>query len=277
MPVTETGLLLTVLIVSTVVHGAAAIIASIIYVWLWLLLAPISPNDSDETACAKIARRYRHHMSGMAALGCLALCLASGGMIVHLGTVHRDGDGRKTNWSYFGVGESVAFLALGGIFGVFFWFSSVLQSVILAGMWAIAMILLGAGAVYSESHQRLFCFIASVIFQGASGLFLFCAGQGLGGMLRSGRGLVAVAKVVVALVLLDVFWYIGYLNAPQAGVRLHDRWISHLVFFIASVVAHICLPLWTGWFYVTEYAQAVTEKSFSTHQPLMLAGAEAAL
>jgi hypothetical protein len=261
---TETGTLLTVLIVSTVVHGASALVATAFYVYLWFNLAPILSTDSDQTVCAKIARRYRHHMAGLAAIGCLALCLASGGMIVHLGTVHRDGDGQRVNWSYFGVGESVAFAALGGILGVFFWFPSVIQCVILAAIWCVSCILLGAGAVYSETDQRLFCFIASVLLQVSGAVFLFLSGSGFAGVLRSGRGMLAVGKLAVAAALYDVFWYIGYLNRPQDGVHIHTRWIAHLVFFLASVVAHICLPAFAAWFYTTEAAQAQREMNYAS-------------
>lgn len=259
----EEGNLFIVLIVACIVTGVIGMVFQALWFWIWFMLTPITGADDKSMVCAKLARRYRRQMCGLGAIACISLALVLAAMIVRLGTVHRSGDNRKVNFSYFAIGEAIAFVALGLSAGVFYWIQSTLNRWILAGMWLAWCVAFGLGALPTDENQRQFFFFFGIAFQVMSLVFMWIASNGFRGLMSVLKGIIPLGMLLMCLVVYDIYWYIGYLNNHQVGLHDRTRWHAHLAWFMASLVAHVVVPAWWIWFYAAKSEEVNMEMNYA--------------
>ena len=245
----ETGNLLTVLIVHTVTFFCCGIGSAALFLYFWTQIP--KHYHSLQEAAADVTIRVRKAMFMCKAVGCLVLSGVVLAMIFRIGTVHRSGDPtRLVNYSYFAIGESVAFATMAMIMTMYYWYDSTSNAAILIVLSALWPVLFGVGALPTHSTQRVVLFSFALVVQVGVMVFNFFAARPSFSWYMKLHGLVPQGILLVAYVLYDVFWYIGYNNAPQKeGPHENRRWVGQLVFLLAAFVAHMVLPAYQLWFY----------------------------
>lgn len=242
--------LLAILIVGAVVHGVAGLLGLFGWLYMWWQMPKIRPDDDQPKVCAKITWRHQRQIVGATGVANMMLSLVLIGMILKIGTLQRGTADYTVNWTYFAIGESVAFCMLGVCAAIYYWFSSTLNMILLAGAWALWCVILGVAALSDHFNARLYLWLVALAIQLCSVVFWFVSANTWAGMFRVFRGYFPALIVAMCLIVYDVFWYIGYNNRLQPGVHIHQRWLGHLAFLCASVVCHILVP--AGWAYFHE-------------------------
>lgn len=245
----ETGNLLTVLIVQTVTFFCCGLGSAALFLYFWTQIPKHYHTRQEAAADATI--RVRKLMFLCKSVGCFILSGVALCMIFRIGTVHRSGDPtRLVNWSYFAIGESVAFATMAMVMAMYYWYDSTTNAAILVALSAFWPVLFGVGALPTHSTQRVVLFSLALVIQVGVMVFNFVAARPSFAWYMKLQGLVPQAILVVAYVLYDVFWYIGYDNAPQKnGPHENRRWVAQLVFLLAAFVAHMVLPAYQLWMY----------------------------
>lgn len=265
------------LAISAAVHGAIGILGGIVWLYMWAWLKRVTAADSTSVACSKIAFRGQRQMAGLIGLANMVISAVLIAMILKLGTTHREGDNNKINWSYFAIGEAVAFGLLGVGAGLYYWFESTLNMLLLCGAWAMWCVLLGLGALPEHFNQRLFLFIGALVLQVGSVVFTWFASGTWTGMLTTGKGIASLLVLGACLIVYDAIWFVSYLNRSQPGARLHTRWLPQIAFFIASAVSHVAVPAFWAWFYEPKKADVDYERSMAAAAPIPAAPERAEL
>jgi hypothetical protein len=233
---TESGSFGDVLITGTVVYGVAAALAAVLYVYMSMFDYEEKASDDVKTTNLKKRRFIQRMMSFFGALALGAMGLGYLFVLFKIGTVVRS-DGVTVNWSYFAF-AAVAWSLLGTLHGYFFNLDGYSRRMALGGLWAAAMVLLAVGPLSPHGVKRDVCYGVSVALQAVSIAYLFWF-QGKPRALLRIYGWIPAAFVLLAFLLYDVFWFIGYLNLNSSAVELTSRWKAHLAFFFADLCAFV--------------------------------------
>lgn len=266
----ESGSFGAVLITGTAFFGVLGLLAAALYIYMSSFSYELAAGDSEKDAVHK-KRRFAQRM--MALFGSSALLVVAFGylfVLFKVGTFVRS-DGYTVNWTYFSF-LALAWMLLGLLHGYFFRLDGYSRRVSLGAMWAIAMVLLAVAPVTPHDSKRDLCFAVSVVLQALSLLYVFWF-EGMHGPLKHLYGWLAAGPVLVAFVLYDTFWFIGYLNETSFGVVLTSRWKAHLAFLCADLCAFVLSSAAAFFLYRPLRARSADDES----KPAMLeAGAPAA-
>jgi len=255
MGVFETGHTLGMLILAGVAHCALGILGCVAWLLLTTQIQHIAADDDQSEKCAKLKLRAQRMLTGIAGLGNIAIGAVLLLMIVKIGTTDRPHDDHTVNWTYFAIGEAVAFALLGIFFGIYYWFRSMLNLVLVSGLWALWCILLGAGSLGNE-NQRQAIFIVSLVIQAISVIILLIGSKR--GLLLSWIGIIPIALLALCVGAYDAIWFVGYFNYKQIGIRISERWLAHLGLFIVAAVTHAVIPAGMIWFFDLKAADVKT-------------------
>lgn len=247
---TEEGSLRSMLIASSVIFGVAAVLYKLLTGWLWWTLEAHYEGEAVGDVSAKQTRLKRLRVSALACAALFLLAFGAAATIMKVGSTVRTADGHHVNWLYMAVSESLAFGALGVIFGMFMWFDKDWQIMSLAAMWAAWPLLLGLASLDPGFNARLFLFVVALFCVLGSLALTFIASGGFGGpMINNRGGVIASVLVVLSVVAYFVYWYIGFENFGNRPHGHYDntRWHTFLVWCLAGIAAHIVSPAVLMW------------------------------
>ena len=236
-----------VLIIETIVWGLLMAAGGVIYVWL--ASKDERPRASDDRAavCAKKVRVTRRQMMLYAAIAFAAMFLAALFTLFKIGTHVRPDDAISVNWTYLTL-TAAAWVSLALLHGLYFWFPWFGQTAALAAIWGGIFLLLATAPLSTSNDKRDVLFGLAVGLQGLSLIYIIWFSGRWGPMWRW-RGWATAAPVIVAFLLFDIFWYIGYLNAQRGATALGAPWETHLPFFIANLCALVVSAAVAAWTY----------------------------
>lgn len=235
-----------VLIAGTVTFGVFGLIGAALFFYMSSFNYE---HESDDTPKERKHKNRRFAQRLMAMFGASALgVLAMGYLFVlfKIGTLVRS-DGQTVNWSYFAFAAAAWFL-LGLLHSVFFRLEGYSRRVALAVLFALSPLLLALAPLSPHDDKRDVCFGFAVAFQALSLFFIFWF-EGIAGPLKRWYGWVAAAGVVLAFLLYDIFFYIGYLNEVSSAVLLTSRWNAQVAFLIADFLAFVVSAVAALWLY----------------------------
>lgn len=225
-----------VLIAGTCLFGVVAFLG----LGLFLFLSTINyePVAGDDPRVAKRKERRVQQrlmvMFGTAANG----ILAAGYLFVlfKIGTLTRS-DSYVINWSYFAFAAGAWFM-LGLLHSVFFRLEGYARRVALAVLFALPPLLLALGPLSPSESKRDVCYGFAVALQFVSVAYIAWF-EGVSGPLKRAYGIIPAGLVLVAFLLYDVFWFIGFLNEDNSAVVLTSRWNAQIAFLFADLLAMI--------------------------------------
>lgn len=249
----ESGSLFIVLLVELIFWGVLLLVGGVYYLWTSSQDERPKTSDARKTICAKKVRILRRDMSLYSTIAYFSMFVAALLVMFEIGTTTRPNGGTETvNWSYLAL-TAFAWAALGFLHAYYFWFPYFGQTLALALMWWGSFALLAVGPLWNAGQSRDIFFGLAVALQGISLGFIVWF-QGRCGPMWRWRGWATAAGVILAVILIDIFWYIGYLNANRSVTAVDHRWVSHMVFFIANALALVVSAAVAAWTYKAKKA-----------------------
>jgi len=244
---TETGSIGAVWITAASVWGFIAAMVTAYYLWAMSFDERAKAGESEEAVGAKKVRIVRRQMALYAASSAWIMFFVTLMCEFEIGTLTRSGDVVTINWTYFSL-SAAAWAVAAWLHAIYFRFTHAGQNAVLSAMWAVAMVVLGVAPLTTGNTKRDLLYGISVALQGVSVLFIFWF-QGRKGPLFRWRGWSTLVWVIVAFVIIDVFWYIGYENAQRKATQLDARWKSQLPFFLGNLCGLVVAASMAAWTY----------------------------
>jgi hypothetical protein len=241
---TETGSLLDIYAIGAAWFGFFALAAFGYFVWLSSHSAVKRPEDTPAERCTKKRQIARRSISLLAAGAHLIMFGGYLFPLYEIGTFTRS-DGARINWSYFAF-NAAGWLLLGFAFSLYFWLRGNLLRVGFGAMIAAGFVLFAVAPLTPTAQKRDVCFGIAVALQGIAVAYAIWFG-GRGGPLMRYRGWAVAVLLLIAFVLYDTFWYIGFLNEFRGAVQLTARWQSWAGFFPADALAYTFAIAAAGW------------------------------
>lgn len=235
-----------VLIAGTVTFGVFGVLAAAIFFYMSSFSYEKAKDDTVKERTHKNRRFAQRLMAmfGAAALG----VLAAGYLFVlfKIGTLVRS-DGQTVNWTYFAFASAAWFL-LGLLHSIFFRLDGYSRRVTLGVLFLLPALLLALAPLSPHLDKRNVCFGFAVALQAVSLFFIFWF-EGVAGPLKRLYGWIVAAGVLIAFILYDTFFYIGYLNETASAVVLSSRWNAQVAFLIADFLAFVVSAALAFWLY----------------------------
>lgn len=246
----------TVVLVGLIISAVAGALAWLLHAWLtkfdiskqqWLHPTLRTPVEEPEQArCERKILVKRRSIT--AVMGAAAFVLAITYLLVLFKLGKKPRDGIEINWLYF-AGLAITYALVGVVAAMYYWIKDGLHVIACSGFLAIAMICLSTGQLPGSHDQRWVLFGISVVLQAVFVLFITRWPDWKGPMWTL-RGWFAAAPMLVAFILYDTFWAIGYPNAPNGQSTVYNqRWIPQTSFLVADFLGVIAFGIVVYIFY----------------------------
>lgn len=226
---------------------------------IWSVMDEDKGTPAGKLSYQGAKRRGVRHMLGLAGVACMFMAVASSVALAKIGNLNRGCqtfgcNPQKMNWLMF-VFTAVAFAFTGWLYAIFYHFTGLIHKLSLVMAFAGIAAAFGVAELSTFYYKRVVLYAFIILAQVVTSVLLFLFSRSSDAdkpsnslaafrdMALTYQGIAVHLLIWLGWILYDIFWVIGYPNAPNNQTQaFHALWKSLLPFFFANMLIVMWAP-----------------------------------